>query len=511
MSDALPPMPPVGQTEIDGVPTFWTDEPGPLMARLMFRVGQSDEPTPRGGVSHIVEHLALARLGIPDYDHNGSVEATRTYFTSSGRPDEVVAFLDAVVAGLADLPLDRILFERRILRAERDRRGFSVNGAVRWYRFGYDGHGRGLGPQDDELGLDWLGPEPVRAWAAERFTRQNAACWLSKPPPAGLRLPLADGVRQNVAAPVTVPGVAFPSHRRWDGPGATLSFISSRTPGANMISNIAHRRMRRQLRFDHGLVYDVRFEYEALGPDTTHVVFATDCPPARRGRVIGVLVDVLDELARTGPTEAELKREVAAFIRQLEARDGRLSVVDALAIDHLWDGPFLSAQGLHDLRRAVTPDDAVAALREALPTLLAVVDADTPAGRFTDYPISSPDAIVGREHGPIGFFLLPAWKPTQRLIAGPYGISAVVSPTARMTIYYRDCVAVVHEAPQVRRLLARDGTSFAVDGAMWKDGRRAIAGIDAAIPAELVACTEHGVGGLEDPDSEEDVAASARP
>jgi pyruvate/2-oxoglutarate dehydrogenase complex dihydrolipoamide acyltransferase (E2) component len=72
-------------------------------------------------------------------------------------------------------------------------------------------------------------------------------------------------------------------------------------------------------------------------------------------------------------------------------------------------------------------------------------------------------------------------------------------------------VAVVHEAPQVRRLLARDGISFAVDAAMWKDGRRAIDEIDAAIPAELVACTEHGVGGLEDPDSEEDVAASARP
>jgi hypothetical protein len=33
----------------------------------------------------------------------------------------------------------------------------------------------------------------------------------------------------------------------------------------------------------------------------------------------------------------------------------------------------------------------------------------------------------------------------------------------------------------------------------WKDGARAIEEIDRVVPAELVACEEHGLGGLEDP------------
>jgi zinc protease len=505
MADAvLPPMPAIERTEIDGVPTFWTDEPGPLIAALVFRVGRSDEPTPLGGISHIAEHLALAGLGIQDYDHNGFVDGTRTLFTSAGKADEVIAFLNAVVDGLSDPPLDRLLVERRILREEREQRGPSIGGAMRWYRFGYDGHGHGLGPDDDELGLDWLGPDRVRAWSADRFTRQNAALWLSKPPPGGLHLPLGEGRRHEVAAPAMVPGVTFPSHLRWDGPGATVSFLSSRTPAINMVSNIAHRRMRQQLRFDHGLVYDVEFEYEPLGPDTAHVMFGAESPPERKARVVGVLVDVLDELARNGPTEAELAGEVDGFIRRFDERDGRLSVLDAITLDHLWDGPVRSVQGLLDVRKAVTPDDAAAVLHDALPSLLALVDGDTPDGRFAEYPAWTPDEIPGREHGPAGFFL-PGRRPKERLIAGPDGISATVSPTERMTIRYRDCVAVIHEGPHVRRLLSRDGTTITVDGSLWKDGQRLVEDIDAATPAELVACAEHGIGGLEDPDDEGDV------
>ena len=58
----LPPLPPIQRTEIDGIPTLWMDEPGPMVGMLLFRVGRCDEPTPIGGVSHIVEHLALAAL-----------------------------------------------------------------------------------------------------------------------------------------------------------------------------------------------------------------------------------------------------------------------------------------------------------------------------------------------------------------------------------------------------------------------------------------------------------------
>ncbi|HEX6867232.1 MAG TPA: hypothetical protein VF119_00430, partial [Candidatus Limnocylindrales bacterium] len=153
------------RTEIDGVRTLWMDEPGPPMATLVFRVGRADEPTPLGGISHIVEHLALVGLGVQDYDHNGMVDAQWSMFMTAGQPDELPAFFDQVVAGLVDPPVDRLLIERRILREEREQRGPSIGGAARWFRFGYAGQGRGLGPADDELGLGWVGPDRVREWA----------------------------------------------------------------------------------------------------------------------------------------------------------------------------------------------------------------------------------------------------------------------------------------------------------------------------------------------------------
>ena len=47
-------------------------------------------------------------------------------------------------------------------------------------------------------------------------------------------------------------------------------------------------------------------------------------------------------------------------------------------------------------------------------------------------------------------------------------------------------------------LLSRDGMRLTVHGPAWKDGGAVVAAIDAAIPVALVACAEHGLGGLED-------------
>jgi len=504
----LPPVAPIQHTEVDGVPTMWVDEPGPLVAALMFRVGRSDEPSPMGGISHIAEHLALAGLGVQDYDHNGFVDGTRTLFTSSGKPAEVVHFLDAVVRGLTDPPLDRLLLERRILREERDQRSPSIGGAVRWYRFGYAGHGRGLGPGDEELGLDWLGPEPIRTWIDDRFTRQNAVLWLTGAPPADLRLPLRDGPHHTVVAPETVPDVRFPSHVRWDGPAATIGFLGRRSPGVNMVANIAHRRMRQQLRFEHGLVYDVELDYEPLDAETAHVMFGAECPPDRVARVLGVLVEVLEELARNGPTPGELETEVGAYCRQFEERDGRIGLLDAVAMDRLWDGPIRTAQDFLDLRLAVDPAGAAGAIGTALESMLVLADADLVSDRFTIYPEWAPTLVTGREYSPSGFFL-PGRKPKERLRSGPDGLSAVLSATEGTTVRYRDCVACVHLAPTSRALLGRDGTRIVVNANAWKDGQRIVDEIDAAVPADLVACAEHGIGSLEDPSEAEPVTASA--
>ena len=52
-------MPRMVRTEIDGVPTIWSPSPGPLTAALVFRIGRADERPSDGGITNIVEHLAM--------------------------------------------------------------------------------------------------------------------------------------------------------------------------------------------------------------------------------------------------------------------------------------------------------------------------------------------------------------------------------------------------------------------------------------------------------------------
>jgi predicted Zn-dependent peptidase len=494
---AMPPVPPINRTEVDGVRTLWIDEPGPLIATLAFRVGRSDEPTPQSGITHIVEHLALAGLGVQDYDHNGFVDGQQTVFTSIGRPDEVKTFLEEVVRGLTNPPLDRLLLERRILREERNQRGPSIGAALRWYRFGYAGQGRALGPGDDELALDWLGPGPVADWIQRWFTRQNAILWLTGPVPEGLRLELPDGEPSPTPDITPVPGVTFPTHLAWDGPAATLGYIAPRTSAIHIASSIAHRRARQRLRFDQGLVYDVELDYEPVAPTVAHVMLGASCPDERIRQVTDGLLGIVRQLATDGPTQHELDQELSGYLRQYEDRDGRIALLASTAFDTLWGGVVRTAEELFAERRAVDPAKARDALAAALETMLVMANCEAVAG-LEPYPAWSPSRVDGREYGPAGFFL-PGRKPKERLYVGPEGVTIAVAPGEWLTVRYADCVACVHEAPGIRTLLGRDGMRVGVVADGWKDGARAIEEIDRVVPAELVACEEHGLGGLEDP------------
>src|SRR5688572_11639658 len=105
--------------EVAGVPLFWTDQtPAPRTAGLVFRVGFADEPLPDHGITHLVEHLALFTLGRRLGDYNGLVGPHLTSFFAQGEPDELVAFLRDVAAGLHALPHDRVEAEKRVLLAE---------------------------------------------------------------------------------------------------------------------------------------------------------------------------------------------------------------------------------------------------------------------------------------------------------------------------------------------------------------------------------------------------------
>jgi hypothetical protein len=485
----------VHRTEVDGVPTFWADPPaGPYIGGLMFRVGRSDEPPAWGGITHLVEHLALAPLGQQSYDHNGMVEPNRTLFHAVGDADEVTSFLHAVTAGIRALPLERLLIERRILGQEEAQSNPSIGGLIRGLRYGMTSHGQ-IG--EDQAGLNWLGPDTVAAWARDWFTRGNAALFLSGPPPAGLRIDLPEGQRQPIAPIEDLDDVIYPAHAAWQVPGTTLSMRIGRAIRSTVLGAIVERRARQKLRFERGLVYDVHADYDVLSGKEALMVIGSDCPPSTVPEVSTVLLGVLDDLASNGPTPDELRVEAEGFRRQFTDPAAHIGYLDRLCDNLLSGGSVPDPDDVAETRANLQPADIAEGLREAMDSLLLVAAGDPPDGRFHPYPHRA-SAVAGTEYRPAGRYL-PGRGPKERLICGPDGVS-LVGGGDTLSVRFAETVLLQHYAGEARVLWARNGQRLGIRATDWQNGTRVVEQIDRSIDAEVVACDEHGVGALPDPE-----------
>ncbi|MFI7595430.1 hypothetical protein [Micromonospora sp. NPDC049359] len=121
---------------VDGVPTLLAPTGGPMRAGLTFRVGTADETLARAGTTHLIEHLALAPLGLADYHVNGVTAPAFTMFHTQGSETDIAAFLTAVCGHLSDLPLARLDVEKDILRTEWSSRGAAAIDDIPLWRHG---------------------------------------------------------------------------------------------------------------------------------------------------------------------------------------------------------------------------------------------------------------------------------------------------------------------------------------------------------------------------------------
>ncbi len=260
------------RAELDGVPIYWADCPtGPLTASLGFRVGRVDEELRFAGITHLVEHLVMSTLGMPEYEHNAVVEDKRTLFYATGSAEDVIAFLHAVVDGLTHLPIDRIAHERKILRAEDDRLDPGITELLRGLRFGPVGHGV---IATHQLGLESLEPGHVTEWANTRFTAQNAALWLTGPIPDGLRLALPSGEPFPIPEPRAIEWLRLPAFFAGPPGGVAISIVGARWGGLSAAIAIAERRLQRRLRHERGLVYYIQADSDPLTRDVAEAVIA---------------------------------------------------------------------------------------------------------------------------------------------------------------------------------------------------------------------------------------------
>ena len=472
VADPAAALPPFHRTEIDGLRVHWYDGPAPHMAALLFRVGVVDERLPSRGITHIVEHLAMAGLEDAPYDKNASVDHTSTVFHCRGSLEQVQSFLDHVARQLQDLPTHLLDAERRILAAEASSRSPGVMDIAFGLRFGARGYGM---LEFDEFGISGMDIDSIRAWARARFATEDAVLLLTTDP-ARLRLPrLAAGHAHAVPRPDPL-DIVTPTLYGGGPGGLALSVLGARTPTLSMGWEIAQRRAVRRLRHQDAIAYAVDDIYLPLGPEAAHAMLIVTCEDQRTGAAFGALQATLDGLATDGATAEELDSVIGR--RRTDLADplvwpdilGNLSSLD------LDGSPINDVAALVASWGEVTAEGIGTAVGAALSTAILLSDLPDPDPRYGRYP-EGPQ--VGRMLGR----RLPSLsaKPPHVLVQSTDGIAIEHDDRPVTAVRFDGCELVLTD-PGRRFLVGRDGSRLDVWASAWKDGAQVIAAIDRSIP-----------------------------
>ena len=466
------------------MPAFWAASPGPFFAGLLFRVGKIDEQLYSSGITHLVEHLALpAWAPRPGLDWNGWVGPTTTGFWASGEPGEVGAFISEVSRRLHDLPLERLETERGILRAEEASGSRYATGVVAGLRFG----AIGIGLLDWlELGLRRLDAASVAAWAAERFTRGNAALWLNGPPPPELRLHLPDGPR--IPPPrYDPPPERLPAFGRWGSGGVTVSLWAPRSYALGLAWQSAEQRALERLRYQRGLVYGLSAANSPANKYDAHIVFVAECREQDVDAVRAGLLEVLDEVAERGPTEQEREDWLQRTTNIATDPNEGISSAYGYAEDFLFDDLATNAQVLASMR-AVTTAEAAQALREAMPSALLLIPeegaADPPPPFHPFEAAPTTHRVTGRRFPARGVGGL--LRRHGYAILGDDGLGWQAPDGTHVGIAFADCRALMTWQDGSFQIVDPNGSYLLLGPKDVRNAAELAAAVRAAVPSERV-------------------------
>ncbi|MEU6535008.1 insulinase family protein [Streptomyces sp. NPDC047000] len=467
----------IGHTTVHGVPVLHAPSPGEVTAGLFFRVGRADETLATSGVTHLVEHLALHRLGVSDVHFNGTTANTYTLFHVTGDEAEVVGYLNSVCAALRDLPLERLETEKEILRTEAAGRSNGPNSQMPLWRYGAEGYGLA---SYDELGTWSLTADQVRHWAETRFTRDNAVLWITTDHvPDGLDLALPAGFR--VPAPTASDALPErPAYIRGDDGHIVFDAVLRRSTAAAVFADVLGRALYRDLRMDGGYSYTADAHYSPRDADFATLTAYADALPKKQDAVVGGFVDALARLRAGRIEQAELDSARGKLLKQYDTPDLGAALLPSYALGLLLGHRILSPEQHRAELAAVTVDDLREVAREAWDNGLFQVP-----GRGVDWagctlaPQFSASQVTGTRHPSLE-------KEDVTLVVGGEGVSLLL-PGGPVTVRYDDCVAMTTRPDGARALTGRDGFRVAVEPTMFRDvAPERIAVVDAAVPPEAV-------------------------
>lgn len=475
----------VARGHVGDVPVFLADGPPPFVGSLVFRVGRADETAATGGITHLVEHLALPVTGRRAVVFNGSVDNILTTFVAAGDADLVLPFLRDAAARLRALPLERLETERNVLLAEESLQGPNPTRLAYALRFGPHHHGL---TGYDEYGLRSLRADDVAAWARERFVAGNAAAWVTGPAEA-LELELSPGERLRPPEPTQLADLPWPCFYA-EGPFGVLalSLLARRSIAFSAALSILEHRIEERVRYELGYSYSPEALFMPLTKDLVHVVLVVDTMAVNTDRVLDETLAVVDALATHGPTEEELDDERRFAARRLADPTEIGAHLFYAAAQHLLGAEFEQPAELEHARAALTGADVVEGLRPALDSLLVIAPPDTQQpSRLAAYPLTSSEVVAGKVYRPRGRALRRSLRP--ELVVGPDGVS-IRHEERRLTARFDDSPLVLRSPDGSRTLVSADGFFVSVEPTVWRSGREIIRAIDEAVPSERVVCLE---------------------
>ena len=451
------------QACVDGdVPAFWTESGDEMTAGLVFRVGRADESLARGGITHLIEHLALYSLGASGRTHyNGQVDAVTTTFVTRGGPEEVVGFFKSVCAGLRDLPVERLGAERQVLRTEADQRRPAIVEPLLIARYGADTYGLDAYP---EFGIGMLQADELRAWTRRYFTRGNAAMWIAGgPPPSGLQLDLPAG-------PAMLPPEPTYSESRTPGwvnapvPGLGWSGLVRRSTAAQVYAGILNRRLLQELRHNQGLAYSPSVSYIARDQDMAHVVAATDGLPDVHAALVQAFIGELERLAATTVADDELRSTLDTMRANMATSRSAAQRVASAAHYAIMGRPVGTAASWRESLTAVSAADVHGVAEEAFGSSLFVLPPKREPHRlgFTRLWESAGTAVAGRAIRSADYPLDQA-----RLVIGADGVS-LIQGKAVDTVRYAHCAALLTWPDGGHQLIGRDAVSVSIEPTLWR-------------------------------------------
>lgn len=471
----------VRQTMLNGIPVLLCPAvPGSRQhAGITFRVGMADEPLARAGITHLIEHLALHRLGLSDVHRNGATSATVTHFLMQGGANEAVEFIHSLCESLHNLPFERLETEKSILNTEASHRALGWARRLAASRYGARGYGI---PGFAELGLPALTPDDLRKWASTYFTRDNAVLWLSGDDvPAGLDPQLPAGRRR----PLPTPSSALPATPAYIPAGPQglvgLSAVVRRGPAAILFTELLERELFKYLRHEGGLSYAISADYTARDAEHAEIHATADALPATQDKLISSLIGILAGLRAGEVDPGLLDVSRGRLLEARQAPDAAAQALPGLAADLLFGREHSTEAAVLDGFRALTADDVHAAAAEALDSALLILPGRSFGAEGAGYaPVSTGSAVTA-----IGLPYRGFDDPGTQLIVGASAVS-LYSNGSLATVTYAQCAAMQAWPDGARHLWDYDGVRVAIEPNSFDAPEGFLAPLDTAIPAERV-------------------------